>query len=215
MTRGIFITFEGPEGCGKTTQITMLEGYLKEHGFQYHISREPGGTRISNQIRQILLNTENKEMFSKTELLLYAADRAQHTEETIKPLLKKGFVVISDRYFDSTTAYQGYGRGLDLEFVNNLNNIATGGLKPDLTVLITLSPEIGLKRAYKISEADGFPNHGDRLEQENIKFHKKVLQGYLSIAEQEEERFLIINGEKTPDEIHALIINEFKLKFKK
>lgn len=210
MKFGLFITFEGPEGCGKTTQIKLLAQFLEEQGMPYHISREPGGTRISNQIRKILLNPDNTEMVSKTELLLYAADRAQHTEEVIRPKLKNGITVISDRYFDSTTAYQGYGRGLDLDLVNKLNRIATGNLLPALTVLITLDPQIGLKRASRTSIEDGFTKDGDRLEQEALGFHNRVLEGYLRIAEQDKSRFLVINGDDTPENIHQLIIERFK-----
>ncbi|MCK4666995.1 dTMP kinase [Candidatus Dependentiae bacterium] len=210
MDKGLFITFEGPEGCGKTTQISILAEYLKAHGIQYHISREPGGTDISNQIREILLNPKNKAMVSRTELLLYAADRAQHTEEVIKPQLQQGVVVISDRYFDSTTAYQGYGRGLDLDFVKQLNEIATGSLKPDLTILIDLEPEIGLRRALKTSKKNGYSEKGDRLEQEDLEFHKKVLEGYREIAKADTSRFLVINGEDTPENIKKIIIQRLK-----
>ena len=210
MKTGKFITFEGPEGCGKTTQMSLLSEYLENQGIPFHVSREPGGTKISNQIRDILLNPQNKEMVSKTELLLYAADRAQHTEEVIKPLLSKGYIVISDRYFDSTTAYQGYGRGLDLDFVNHLNDIATGKLSPDLTILITVDPKVGLIRASKTSKDDGFSDEGDRLEQENLAFHKRVLNGYLEIAKANESRFLVIDGEDTPENIHQKIIDRFE-----
>ncbi len=210
MDKGLFITFEGPEGCGKTTQISILAEYLTAHGIPYHISREPGGTDISNQIREILLNPKNKAMVSRTELLLYAADRAQHTEEVIKPQIQKGVIVISDRYFDSTTAYQGYGRGLDLDFVKHLNEIATGSLKPDLTILIDLEPEIGLRRALQTSKENGYSEKGDRLEQEDLRFHKKVLEGYRKIAKSDSSRFLVINGEDTPENIKRIIIQRLK-----
>ncbi len=187
--RGLFITFEGTEGSGKTTQIQRLSAALTQVGYVVLVTREPGGTQISQQIREILLNPNRREMAWETELLLFAAARAQHVSEVIAPALEAGKLVISDRFSDSTIAYQGYGRGLDLGMIRHLNQIATKGLSPDLTFVLDLPVEIGLQRAVQ--------NRGalDRLELERLEFHRRVREGYLTIASQEPHRVKIIDAQ--------------------
>ena len=196
---GLFITFEGIEGSGKTTQIQMLEVVLKERGIAYITTREPGGTKIAEAIRSILLNPAFKEMKPETELLLYCASRAQHTAELILPALAEGKIVLCDRYFDSTYAYQGAARELDEELINVLTKFSTYGRNPDLTFLIDLPVEIGLTRIKNRSL--------DRLEQETISFHAKVREQYLSIARKYPSRYIVLNGESQPEKIHHQILS--------
>ena len=160
----MFITFEGPDGCGKTTQIDLLEKYLIQQGYSVFRTREPGGTHIGEQIRDVLHNRENTDMTCEAEILLYSASRAQLVQEKIKPALEEGTIVISDRFFDSTLAYQGYGRGLDLDDLRQITAFATGGLRPDLTVYLEIEPEEGLRRRQRDSEAEW-----NRLEDERKK----------------------------------------------
>lgn len=197
--KGIFITFEGVEGCGKSTQAKMLADFLKKNGFEVLLTREPGGPKISEQIRAILLDKHNSEMLPETELLLYMASRSQHTGEWIIPALEKGKIVISDRYFDSTLAYQGAARKINLNIIDTITRFATFGLVPEITFLIDLSPEAGLKRIRK--------DDADRLENESLDFHRRVREGFLKIAEKE-KRFTIIDGDKTVSQIHQIITNK-------
>jgi dTMP kinase len=200
----LFITFEGIEGCGKTTQMVLFARSLSALGHRVTVTREPGGCPIADQIRGILLNADNREMVSLTELFLYAAARAQHMAEVIVPALERGEIVICDRFTDATVAYQGYGRGLDRNLINNLNNIATGGLKPDLSLLIDCPVEIGLGRAMaRINSTSGIRE--ERFELESLRFHRKVRDGYLKMAELEPERFLIISGTEGIEETEAAI----------
>ncbi len=196
----MFITFEGIEGCGKSTQAKMLAEYLKNKGFEVLLTREPGGPKISEKIRAILLDTDNKEMLPETELLLYMASRSQHTGEWIIPALKQNKIVISDRYYDSTIAYQGAARNIDLNIIKTITKYATYGLTPDITFLIDTPAEIGLSRIAK--------DVADRLEQESLEFHKKVRNGFLELAKKENERFLVLDGTKTISEINRLIIKK-------
>lgn len=197
--KGKFITFEGIEGCGKTTQIKLLDKFLQQKGFKTVLTREPGGTAIGDKIRNILLDPDNKEMFPKTEWLLYAAGRSQHVEELIKPSLAKGMIVLSDRYTDSTIAYQGAARKLDIDTLKKINDIATGGLKPNLTIVLDIEAEEGLKRAHGRGSLD-------RFEQEAIDFHKRVREGYRGIVKAEPERVKIVDGSKSVGEIHKEIV---------
>jgi dTMP kinase len=187
----MFITLEGPEGSGKTSQLPMLAEYLRKCGFDVLTTREPGGTSISEQIRTVLHNLENKEMNPRTEILLFQASRAQLVEQVIRPHLLKGGVVLSDRYADSTLAYQGYGHQIDIESLRVLVTFATGGLKPDLTILLDLEVEIGLRR----KELKGEWN---RLDAYNLDFHQRVRQGYLQLVKAEPERWVVIEASQSP-----------------
>ena len=200
--RGVFVTFEGTEGVGKTTQIQRLSADLTVQRYSVIVTREPGGTEISEQIRLLLLDPENTAMESTTELLLYAASRAQHVLEKIIPALEAGKVVISDRFADASLAYQGYGRGLDLDLIRNLNRIATRGIVPDITFLLDLPVDIGLKRAGK--RGQGF----DRLEREKTEFYRRIRQGYLEIVDQEPSRIKVIPAEHNEDQVYTFIKEE-------
>ena len=197
--RGLFITFEGTDGAGKTTQIQHLTADLRQTGYDVYLTREPGGTPISEQIRDMLLNPDHSEMAATTELLLYAASRAQHVSEVIKPALEAGKIVISSRFADATVVYQGYGRGLDLERINRLNRIATDGVTPDLTFVLDLPVEIGLQRVQ--NSRGGL----DRLEREKIEFHHRLREGYQIIARQEPERLKIIDAQADPEQVYVQI----------
>lgn len=197
MKKGLLITFEGCDGSGKSTQIKLLRNFLTRKNRSVIVTREPGGTGISEKIREIILDRENSEMDWKTEALLYAAGRAQHTEETIRPALAAGKIVLCDRFADSTVAYQGYGRDLDIEGMENLNLFATGGLVPDVTFLFDGSPAVLAGRMSRRSP--------DRLEAAGAEFQEKVRRGYLEIAWKNPERFIIINAEKEISEVRAEI----------
>jgi len=184
---GFFITFEGIDFCGKTTQAKKLANCLKRKGYKVVLIREPGGEKIAEKIRKILLSEKNKEITPMTELLLYIASRAQLTQRVILPSLARKKVVICDRYSDSTLAYQGYGRGLNKNMIKYLNRVSTFGLVPNLTILLDVPVEISLKRKAK-------EKRGDRLEREKVEFHKKVRDGYLKIAEKNKKRIKVING---------------------
>ena len=197
--RGLFITFEGTDGAGKTTQIQRLTADLRQTGYDVCLTREPGGTPISEQIRDMLLNPDHSEMAATTELLLYAASRAQHVSEVIKPALEAGKVVISSRFADAMVVYQGYGRGLDLERINHLNRIATDGVTPDVTFVLDLPVEIGLQRVQ--NSRDGL----DRLEREKIEFHRRLREGYQILAKQEPQRLKIIDSQVNSEQVYAQI----------
>lgn len=181
--KGKFITFEGSEGCGKSTQSKLLSAYLKSKGYSVLYLREPGGTKISEKIRGILLDAKNHAMSFVCEMLLYMSARAQIVEQIIKPALKQGKIVISDRFLDSTLAYQGYGLGMDISVIKDIGDIATQGIKPDLTVLLDVPLEKGLK--YR----DGVK---DRIEQRPLAYHSRVRKGYFSLAELEPKRIKIV-----------------------
>ncbi len=200
MKKGLFITFEGVEGAGKSSQIELLKKELESRGIDYIVTREPGGTPIGEKIRSILLDPENSEMNYITELLLYYSSRAQHLYEKIMTAKNMGKVVICDRYSDSTMAYQGYGRGLDIELIKQLNRIVEKENRPDLTFVIDIAPEISLARAKRKSG-----NVGDRLEQESLEFHNKVREGFIEIAKSEPERVVMIDGKKSIKEINEEI----------
>ncbi len=205
MEKGRFITIEGPEGCGKTTQSDILVGYLKERGHEVILTREPGGTRIGEVIRSLVLDSKYEEMAPLTELLLMAASRAQHVVEKIGPGLKDGKMVICSRFCDATIAYQGCGRGFDMDLLERVNGIATGGLAPDLTLLIDIDVTTGLRRAFGVDKAEAKSGEGDRLESEDIGFHERVRRGYLDLARKEPGRVKVIDGSGTIDEVRAAI----------
>lgn len=196
----IFITFEGIEGCGKSTQVRLLSESLKAQDRQHLLTREPGGCPIADSIRAILLDPANSALFPRSELLLYAAARAQHVSEVMRPALSEDKIVICDRYVDATLAYQGYGRGLDLQMIEELNELASDGLTPDVTILLDMPCEEGLKRAKDRNTAMGL-GHEDRFEQESLEFHRKVRDGYLKLAEQNPRRFRIVNAVGTPQDV--------------
>ncbi len=192
--KGVFITFEGIEGCGKSTQAHLLSRHLKAEGHDVVVTREPGGTPIAEAIRQILLDPANAAMSALTELLLYEAARAQHVHELIRPAIEAGSIVVCDRFYDSTTAYQGAGRRLpEIDFAG-LHDMATGGLSPDLTLFLDLPVEEGLKRAANAAVPD-------RIERESIKFHERVRQGFLELAAQHPERVKTLDAVGRPEDI--------------
>jgi dTMP kinase len=203
---GLFITFEGPDGSGKTTQAQLLYEYLQERGYPVFLTREPGGTGIGDQIREVLHSLENTEMLPQAEILLYSASRAQLVGQIIRPHLARGEIVLCDRYADSTLAYQGYGHGLNLQVLQVITSFATGGLKPDLTIYLDIDVEEGLRRklaAYQIGEAEW-----NRMDQQEIVFHRRVREGYLQMAAAEPERWVIIEAAQPPDVAQRAIRTE-------
>jgi dTMP kinase len=196
-TRGLFITFEGGEGCGKSTQLGLLKEYLESKGHEVVATREPGGTPVAESIRALLLDPANEALSPVAELLLYEAARAQHTAERIVPALDAGNVVLSDRFYDSTTAYQGAGRGLSPEDLVRLHLIATNDLRPDLTIVIDIPADVGLARATR--------GGSDRIERETIDFHERVRAGFIRIAQAEPERVKLVNGTGSVEEVAAAI----------
>lgn len=197
--KGIFISFEGIEGTGKSTQASLLAQYLRGKGFRVTQTAEPGGTRISLKIRELLLAPESTDMDPLTELLLYNAARAQHIKEIIMPALLRGDVVVTDRFSDSTMAYQGYGRGIDLKLIDSLDVLATGRLRPHLTVLLDMDAETGLMRNRKIQK-------NDRLEREDVSFHERVRKGFISIAAKEKERVKLLGCSGTVEAVQGKVI---------
>jgi dTMP kinase len=200
---GAFITFEGPDGSGKSTQIELLAHHLRLIGWNVLTTREPGGTPIGDQIRNVLHDVANTEMVFEAEILLYSASRAQLVGQVIRPALAHGTIVLSDRYADSTIAYQGYGRGLDLSVLRRITDFATGGLAPDLTIYLDLPVEQGLERKRQaLSQRSGEWN---RLDQEDVEFHQRVRQGYLELAAAEPERWLCVDARPSVAEIQRRI----------
>jgi dTMP kinase len=197
----MFISLEGIEGCGKTTQIRQLSIYLEEKGHPHIVTREPGGTAIGEKIRSILLDPASKDLVATAELLLYMADRAQHINKLIKPCLAEGKIVVCDRYFDATVVYQGFARGLDTRFILDLHRLLFQDLKPDLTLLLDLPPRIGLARAWQELDSGSRCGTESRFEEEAINFHEKVRQGYLELARLEPRRFKIIDASRP---VHAV-----------
>jgi dTMP kinase len=195
----MFITLEGPEGAGKSSQIGPLAAFLRERGFVVRTTREPGGTAIGDQIRAVLHDTANTEMAATAEVLLYSASRAQLVSQSIRPALAAGEVVLCDRYADSTLAYQGYGRGLDLKALLSLTEFATGGLKPDLTLLLDLDVTDGLARRQSQGE------EMNRLDLETLEFHNRVRQGYHALAAAEPDRWVIVDAAQSPESVQAAL----------
>lgn len=196
MARGVFITFEGADGCGKTTQIELLKKYLDEKNIKNIQTREPGATELGVELRKILLHYE-KPVSDVAETFLYLADRAQHTEFEIKPMLDDGYIILCDRFIDSTVSYQGYARKQDINQINKLNEIATKGLKPDLTIVFDIESSIAQKRLQ---------GEKDRLEKEGLEFHKALRFGYLELAKKEPDRIKVINADDTIENIHKKVI---------
>lgn len=193
--KGFFITFEGIDGSGKTTQAKRLDDFLTSQGRRVVFTREPGGTEVSEKIRTILLDGANHHMAWLTEMFLYMASRAQHTEEVIRPALDEGAIVISDRYMDATMAYQGYGRGLDRDIIRRLNTIATSSIVPDVTIVVDLSPEMCFERMAAIHK------RADRMEGAGQDFQRRVREGYLELVKQEPDRVRVIDGAKSISEL--------------
>ncbi|NDJ34305.1 MAG: dTMP kinase [Chloroflexi bacterium] len=196
----MFITFEGPDGSGKTTQITLLANRLRQQGHVICITREPGGTSIGEQIRDVLHNHKNTELAPRTEVLLYTASRAQLVAEVIRPALAAGKIVISDRYYDSTFAYQGYGHGLDLDMLADLTQIATDGLAPDLTFYFALEPAEGLRRRQQDDGSEW--NRMDALAED---FHRRVAQGYHALMAREPERWVSIDASRPIEAVQVAV----------
>ncbi|MBU0986422.1 MAG: dTMP kinase [Proteobacteria bacterium] len=207
----MFITFEGIEGSGKTTQIRHAAEFFEKHGFECVATREPGGTKIGEKIRAILLDPENKDMDPAVELLLYTADRTQHVKELVNPLLAAGKTVVCDRYYDATVVYQGVARGLDIELIHNLHKLLLKDLKPDITILLDLPVELGLSRAWKQLENGTRTGFESRFEEETLAFHQKVRTGYLELARLEPERFRIIDASRNEHQVRKKIIEMLRL----
>ena len=195
-----FITFEGGDGTGKTTQIRALEKHFKELGRSYVLTREPGGTALGGLIRKVLLEVGKHQIAPPTELFLYLADRAQHVREVILPAIQSGKIVLCDRFTDSTVAYQGYGRGIELSLLRQLNDVADQGCRPDLTFLLDCPVSVGLARTARRGREAESPSE-DRFEREKTEFHEKVRAGFLEMARAEPERFRIIDASRSADEI--------------
>lgn len=204
----LFITFEGPDGSGKSTQIDLVGEYLRRLGYRVFCTREPGGTSIGDQIRKILHDVGNTEMAARAEILLYSASRAQLVEQVILPRLAQGEIVLCDRYADSTYAYQGYGRQLDFDTLRLITRFATQALIPDLTIYLDLAVEEGLRRKERANTAgQGEWNRMDRLE---VEFHQRVRDGYLEMARTEPERWLVVAATDTVEAINGLICNRLE-----
>ncbi|MBR2645998.1 MAG: dTMP kinase [Clostridia bacterium] len=200
---GKFITFEGCDGCGKSTQLRLFSEYLEKTGTPYIFTREPGGGKISEAIREILLSGKNTEMTDECEALLYAAARAQHLRDRVQPALASGKLVVCDRYVDSSLAYQAYARGLGEDFVRKINAYALEKYRPDVTVFIDLTPEEAFLRKHGADE-------NDRLEQAGMQFHKRVYEGYKKIAEQEPDRVVCVDGRQSVEEVFAAVLAELR-----
>ncbi|MBI3975983.1 MAG: dTMP kinase [Armatimonadetes bacterium] len=206
MPRGLFLTLEGPEGAGKSTQGPLLAEHLRRSGLDVLSTREPGGTPIGERIRGVLLDEAHREMAAETEMLLFAAARAQFVREVVSPALARGVTVLSDRYVDASLAYQGFGRGLDVAVVRWVNEVATGGLLPDLTVLLDIEPTAGLARARAARGKEGAVGRGDRLEQEAAAFYGRVRAGFLQLARESPQRFAVIDARGDVDEVRRRVI---------
>ena len=199
---GKFITFEGCDGCGKSTQLKMLSEYLTKENIPHIFTREPGGGKISEAIREILLNGKNMEMTDACEALLYAAARVQHLSDRVQPALSEGKLVICDRYVDSSLAYQAYARGLGVEFIEQINGYALKHYTPDVTIFIDLTPEEAFLRKHGADE-------NDRLEKAGLEFHKRVYEGYKAVASTA-DRYVVVNGRQTPSEVFADVLKALK-----
>jgi dTMP kinase len=213
----LFITFEGTEGSGKTTQARLLYEYLREEEYPVVLTREPGGTRVSDKVRQVLLDPENTDILPHTEILLFSASRAQLSEEFIRPHLDQGHIVICDRYADSTMAYQGYGLGLDLEALRTITAFATGDLTPDFTLYLDIPVELGLKRRLGIANDTGLASYGtqlplftkwDRLDMKELEYHRRVQRGYEQLMEAEPDRWHRVDANRSVQQVQDDIRHE-------
>ncbi len=200
MPKGLFITFEGADGCGKTTQIKLLDEYLRSKGYKTLLTREPGAKGLGERVREILLNYDG-EVSPRCESFLFLADRAQHADCIIKPAVKNGMIVLCDRHTDSTIAYQGYGRGVNIAELKALNEMAVNGLKPDLTLVFDIDVETSMERVG---------TEKDRMESSGIEFFERVRLGYLEIAKQEPERVKVIDATRSVEEIHNKVLELLK-----
>jgi len=200
MNKGLFITFEGADGCGKTTQMRLLAQYLEKQGKDVLITREPGGKGLGEKVREILLNYDG-EVSDRCESFLFLADRAQNIDIIINPAVEQGKIVLCDRHTDSTVAYQGYGRGLDIARINMLNNLATNGRKPDLTFVFDIDIETSMKRVG---------SDKDRMESAGKEFHNRVRYGYLELAKQEHDRIRVVDAAKSIEDIHQNVVKIFE-----
>ncbi len=203
----MFITLEGIEGSGKTTQLEHIVDYLKGKDCECIVTREPGGTRIGKKIRSILLDPDSRELYPMAELLLYMADRSQHINEVVIPHLASGKLVLCDRYYDATLVYQGYARGIDIEIIQRLHRWILKGLKPNVTLLLDLEPHIGLKRAWKEIDRGTRTGLETRFEKETLRFHKKVRAGYLTLARNDPDRFEVVDASQTERQVRERIIH--------
>ena len=201
MNKGLFITFEGADGCGKTTQLNLLKQYLINKNFDVLVTREPGAKGLGEKLRDILLNYDG-EVSNRCESFLFLADRAQHIDTIVKPAIEKGQIVLCDRHTDSTVAYQGYGRGIDIEQINRLNEIATDGLKPDLTFVFDIDIETSMSRVG---------TEKDRMESAGNDFFNRVRNGYLEIAKNEPKRVKVIDATRSIDEVFDSVLKEFNI----
>ena len=201
--KGKFVTIEGCEGVGKSTLITLLKKYVQDNNIDAVFTREPGGTPVAEKIRAVILDADNKAMTDRAELLLYAAARAQHTQEKIIPAVSEGKIVFCDRYSDSTLAYQGYARGIDIQLCKSLNSIAECGVNIDLTIFLDLSPENGFRRK-------GGADKGDRLENESLAFHRKVYEGFKDISKNSGGRYASIDASRSKEEVFESVIATLK-----
>jgi dTMP kinase len=201
----LFVTFEGPEGCGKSTQMRLLAAHLREQGFDVLTTREPGGTPIGDRVRAVLLDPEHTEMEPPTEFLLFSAARAQHVAQVIRPHLARGGVVLCDRFADSSLAYQGYGHRQDLAVLRTITRFATGALVPDLTFHLDVPVEVGLRR-----KAGGSGDAWNRMEQKELAYHERVRAGYLDMAAQEPDRWVTVDASGDVTAVQAAIRERFR-----
>jgi len=203
----MFITLEGIEGSGKSTQAKLLMEWFKKNSYSCILTREPGGTKIGKQIRSILLNPNHTNLCPMTELLLYMADRAQHLSELIRPEIADGKIILCDRFYDATTVYQGVARQIEMDVIQNLHKIVLSGLKPDITLLFDLPVKAGLERAWKRIESDKKEQNENRFEKESLEFHESVRVGYLDLAKNNKKRFFILNANQSEKAVFEEMIN--------
>ena len=206
----MFISLEGMEGSGKSTVLKRLHAWLEAEGYEVLLTREPGGSELGKTLRALLLDVENTDITSEAELFMYLADRAQHVSQVIKPALEEGKVVLCDRYADSTVVYQGYGRGLDPNLLHSFNEVATKGLWPDVSLLLDVEPEIGLRRALSRNIEQGLSRAEGRFEAEAMEFHSRVREGYLTWAALNNKRFAVVDASLTPDEVFEQVVDKMR-----
>ncbi len=204
MRKGTFITFEGIDGCGKSTQLKMAAQKLTQESLPVLVTREPGGTAIAEKIREILISPQNSEMVNECELLLYLAARAQHVREKIIPALEQGFIVLCDRFQEATFAYQGYGRNISMDFLKKVNSFATGGLTPDCTFIFDISVDLSNARMQKMNKIK------DRLELSDRAFYERISAAYRDLAKAEPERVLLLDGSKSPEQISESVYGRIR-----